>query len=313
VPPRRVFSDFFVAAQAGKIKPDPDIVVVAADEHSLEQLAISQAAGRGRAPCMVKWCKASKRRSRAPIVFDVMFFSRTSSVLTPTSCSTKRGALQQCLFSDVRQDPAGDPYGVPIAEMQAALGAFAGPQADKNATLKRRIPKALTPENWRLGTNRFPCRSGRIGAATSSTRMPTAGKFLRCRHGWAQDSAWPCRTSDHPAQLAWRQSRPPACVVFGSVHRLQQPEAQARPERVQGQDRHHRRGPPAGCMTYDRRGGVVVRRIDILAGALDNLKNKNYLRPVPAAWPVVMALALLVLLYAGFRMQLHTLKSVARC
>jgi len=48
--------------------------------------------------------------------------------------------------------------------------------------------------------------------------------------------------------------------------------------------------------------------IDILAGALDNLKNKNYLRPVPAAWPVVMALALLVLLYAGFRMQLHTLK-----
>ena len=32
-------ADLFVAAHAGKIKPDPDIEVVAADEQSLAQLA----------------------------------------------------------------------------------------------------------------------------------------------------------------------------------------------------------------------------------------------------------------------------------
>ncbi len=48
--------------------------------------------------------------------------------------------------------------------------------------------------------------------------------------------------------------------------------------------------------------------IDILAGTIDNLKNGNYLRPAPGAWPVAIALAMLVFLYAGFRAQLHTLK-----
>src|SRR6185295_16664722 len=48
--------------------------------------------------------------------------------------------------------------------------------------------------------------------------------------------------------------------------------------------------------------------IDILAGTLDNLKNGNYLRAVPAAWPAAITLVLLAVLFAGFRLQLHTFK-----
>src|SRR6185369_6676822 len=58
---------------------------------------------------------------------------------------------------------AGDAYGVPLVEMQSALGAFAGPSADKNATLNIGLPKALSPDNWRLGTIEFLVDQDGIG------------------------------------------------------------------------------------------------------------------------------------------------------
>jgi len=158
------FSDFFVAAQAGKIKPDPDIVVVAADEHSLEQLA--DYAGRWPWPRsvhgeMVQGIEAQKPRA---IVFDVMFFEVDIFRLDADELFNKSVAhYKNVFFPTVRQDPAGDPYGVPIAEMQAALGAFAGPQADKNAMLDVGLPKALSRENWRLGTIDFLADADGIG------------------------------------------------------------------------------------------------------------------------------------------------------
>jgi len=48
--------------------------------------------------------------------------------------------------------------------------------------------------------------------------------------------------------------------------------------------------------------------VDVLAAALDNLKNKNYLRDIQPAWPLAIALGLLVLRFAGFAARLHTLK-----
>ena len=119
------FSDLFVKAQAGKIKPDPDIVVVAADEHSLEQLA--DYAGRWPWPRsvhgeMVQGIEAQKPRA---IVFDVMFFEPDIYRLDADELFNKAVApYENVFFPTVRQDPAGDAYGVPIAEMQAALGEF---------------------------------------------------------------------------------------------------------------------------------------------------------------------------------------------
>ena len=68
------FSDLFVAAQARNIRPDPDIVIIAADEDSLARMA--DYAGRWPWPRsvhgeLVQGIAAQKPRA---IVFDIMFF-----------------------------------------------------------------------------------------------------------------------------------------------------------------------------------------------------------------------------------------------
>lgn len=51
-----------------------------------------------------------------------------------------------------RQDPAGDAYGEPIADLASALGAVKGPKARADARLNLTLPRALARENWQLGT-----------------------------------------------------------------------------------------------------------------------------------------------------------------
>ena len=304
------FSDFFVAAQAGKIKPDPDIVVVAADEHSLEQLA--DFAGRWPWPRsvhgeMVQGIEAQRPRA---IVFDVMFFE--ADIFRPDADDLFNKAVahySNVFFPTVRQDPAGDPYGAPIAEMQAALGAFAGPQAEKNAMVDVGLPKALSPENWRLGTIDFLADPDGVGRRYFVYQNAYGWKIPSLPARVAQDIglavpdtgsillSWPGGKAGRP-----HVSYSDLYIDFNSQKRKRDPNEFKDKIVIIGvtaSGLHDIRPTPVGSL-YDG--------IDILAGALDNLKNRNYLRQVSATWPATITLVLLVLLYAGFRLQLHTLK-----
>jgi adenylate cyclase len=304
------FSDVFVSVQAGKIKPDPDIVVVAADEHSLEQLA--DYAGRWPWPRsvhgeMVQGIEAQKPRA---IVFDVMFFEPDIFRLDADELFNKAVVhYNNVFFPTVRQDPAGDPYGVPIAEMQAALGAFAGPQADKNATLNVGLPKALMPENWRLGTIDFLGDPDGIGRRYFVYQNAYGWKIPSLPARVAQDLgmavpdmgsillSWPGGKAGRP-----HVSYSDLYIDFNSQKRKRDPNEFKDKIVIIGVTAtglHDIRATPVSSL-YDG--------VDIVAGALDNLKNGNYLRQVPAAWPAAIAVVLLLLLYAGFRAQLHTLK-----
>ncbi|MEQ1881354.1 MAG: adenylate/guanylate cyclase domain-containing protein, partial [Burkholderiales bacterium] len=48
--------------------------------------------------------------------------------------------------------------------------------------------------------------------------------------------------------------------------------------------------------------------VDILATAIDNLKNQNYLRQSATGWPVALTFLLMVVLYGAFRAHANTLK-----
>ena len=304
------FSDLFVAAQAGKIKPDPDIVVVAADEHSLEQLA--DYAGRWPWPRsvhgeMVQGIEAQKPRA---IVFDVMFFEADIFRQDADELFNKTVAhYSNVFFPTVRQDPAGDPYGVPIAEMQGALGAFAGPQTDKNATLNVGLPKALSPENWRLGTIDFLADPDGIGRRYFVYQNAYGWKIPSLPARVAQDLgmavpdigsillSWPGGKAGRP-----HASYSDLYIDFNSQKRKRDPKEFKDKIVIIGvtaSGLHDIRATPVGSL-YDG--------ADILAGALDNLKNRNYLRQVAAAWPAAITVVILLLLYAGFRAHLHTLK-----
>jgi CHASE2 domain-containing sensor protein len=58
--------DSLVKAHAGALAPDPDIVLVDIDEHSLVSMEKRPGAGRGRAWSTPTWSRASRRKSRAP-------------------------------------------------------------------------------------------------------------------------------------------------------------------------------------------------------------------------------------------------------
>ncbi len=158
------FADRFIAARAVGLAPDPDIVVVAADEQSLEQMA--DYAGRWPWPRsihgeLIQGIEAQKPRA---IVFDIMFFEPDIFRLDADELFNKTVArYANVYFPTVRQDAAADAHGVPLGEMQAALGAFAGANADKHATINIGLPKALSPENWRLGTIDFLADRDGIG------------------------------------------------------------------------------------------------------------------------------------------------------
>jgi len=304
------FSDAFVSMQAGKIKPDPDIVVVAADEHSLEQLA--EYAGRWPWPRsvhgeVVQGIEAQKPRA---IVFDVMFFEPDIYRLDADELFNKTVARHHnVFFPTVRQDSAGDPYGVPIAEMQAALGAFATPQADKNATLNVGLPKALAPENWRLGTIDFLADPDGVGRRYYVYQDAYGWKIPSLPARVAQDLGLAVPDVES-IRLSWpggKAGRPHVSysdlyIDFNSQKRKRDPAEFKDKIVVIGVTASglHDIRPTAVSSQYDG--------IDILAGTLDNLKNRNYLRQVQPAWPVAIALVLLALLFAGFRAQLHTLK-----
>lgn len=303
------FSDWFVALHAGKIKPDPDVVVVAADEQSLARLA--DYAGSWPWPRsvhgeMVQGIEAQKPRA---IVFDVMFFEPDIFRQDADDLFNKTVAQYgNIFFPTVRQDPAGDRYGAPLAEMQAALGAFAGPGADQNATLNVGLPKALSPGNWRLGTIDFLADPDGVGRRYFIYQNAYGWKIpsLAARAAQELGMAVPDVTS---IALSWpggKAGRPHVSyadlyIDFNSQKRKRDPNEFRDKIVVIGvtaSGLHDIRPTPVSAL-YDG--------VDILAGTLDNLKNGNYLREANPVWPAALSLALLLLLYAGFRLRLHTL------
>ncbi len=308
--PEARFSDRFVAAQAAKIKPDPDVIVVAADEQSLERMA--DYAGRWPWPRsvhgeLVEGIAAQKPRA---IVFDVMFFEPDIFRLDADELFNKSVAkYSNVFFPTVRQDVSGDPYGVPIVEVQAALGAFAGPAAVRDATVNVALPRALAPQNWRLGTINFLADADGIGRRYFVYQDAYGWKIPSLPARVAQDLGMAVPDIESIV-LSWpggkggreHVSYADLYVDFNSQKRKRDPN--------EFKDKIVIIGVTATGL-HDIRPTAVDSRYDgadIIAGALDNLKNGNYLRPAPAIWPPAPTLALLGLLFAAFRARLHTLQ-----
>jgi adenylate cyclase len=303
-------SDNFVARNARTIAPDPDVVVVAAGEDSLEKMA--EYAGRWPWPRsvhgeMVAGIAAQKPRA---IVFDIMFFE--PDIYRPDADDMFNRAVAQLpnvFFPTVRQDPAADPYGVSLAEVQEALGALVSKDSEAAATLNIGLPKALSPDNWRLGTIDFLADADGIGRRYF---------VYQNAHGWKIPSL-PARVIralgiDVPITesvvLSWpggRTARPHVSYAELYVDFNRGKRQRAADE---FKDKIVVIGVTASGLHDIRPTPVNLRAdgVDILATAIDNLKNRNYLRQTVNAWPVALTLLLLAALYGAFRAHANTLK-----
>ncbi len=149
-------SDWFVRTQAAQLVPDPDIVIVDIDDASLANM--QDEAGSWPWPRAVhgELVRGIARQKPKAIVFDILFSERDE--FRPDSDRAFNQALQglsNVYFPLVRRDAAMDAQGAPAAQVAPMLGLQRTDHADDKARIALLPPLAIDPAHWRAGSINF--------------------------------------------------------------------------------------------------------------------------------------------------------------
>src|SRR5882672_9026449 len=186
--------DSLVQAQAAKLPPDPEIVLVQIDERSLA--AMQDIAGRFPWPRdvyadLIKGLEQQKPRA---VVFDIMFIETASQ-------------YDNLYFPLVRLDAREDPNGASAAEFASALGLVRSAAADPQARIAVIPPLVLPQKLWRTGSINFLADPDGVGRRyflrhdVRGWRLPSLPARL------AMDLGFPLPDAD-TLLLAWRGEQP---------------------------------------------------------------------------------------------------------
>ncbi|HZW26550.1 MAG TPA: adenylate/guanylate cyclase domain-containing protein [Gallionella sp.] len=295
-------SDFFVRQQAQPLQPDPDIVIVDIDDASLARM--QDIAGNWPWPRSVhgELVRGIAAQQPAAIVFDILFSERDQ--YRPESDRQFNEALDAAdniYFPMIRREPLLDAEGAPLAQIATMLGLIRTERADPDARVALLPPLAVDPRHWRSGTINFEEDADGVGRRY---RLYTDVR------GWlipslparvATDLGYPAPRQDDMI-LAWRgQARsfrhiPYAELYedFGREHPLRPRDELAGKIVIVG---------TAATGLHDVRATPVSSLypgMEILATALDNLKNRRTMQKAPAWFAPLLALGLVAALGAAF-------------
>ena len=303
-------ADFFQRVQVKDLKGDPDIVIVAIDEQSITGMA--EYAGRWPWPRSVYGEVVTAISAQKPkaIVFDIMFGEPdTDRPESDQHFNQVLRGLDNVYFPTARRDEAGDPFGVPIADLAPAIGAVRNPRSDKNATIDIVQPAALASEHWRLGLINFDQDRDGVGRryivfkSAYGWRIPS----LPARIG--ADLGWPLPDLEY-IELGWRGGiQAHKQIPFVDLYVDLNSEKKTRPK-DEFRDKIVVIGATAVGLGDIRVTPVSNTHpgVEILATAIDNLKNHAWLRTPPPWFTPVLGLALIVLLGAVFWSRLNTVQ-----
>ena len=295
-------SDVFVREHARGLQPDPAIVIVDIDDSSLARM--QDVAGNWPWPRAVhgELVRGIAQQHPAAIVFDILFSERDQ--YRPESDRQFNAALQgsdNIYFPLVRRDPALDASGAPLAQVAPMLGLQATPTADKDARIALLPPLAIDARYWRTGNINFAEDSDGVGR-----RYP----LYTPAHGWLIPSLSARVGADLgyavPRQpdmiLAWRGDTDAfQHITYADVYEDFNREHPLR-------NAHEFSGKiviigTAASGLHDLRVtplSSLYPGMEILATALDNLKNNRMMRAAPLWFAPVFALVLLAALYVAF-------------
>ncbi|MES2047701.1 MAG: adenylate/guanylate cyclase domain-containing protein [Pseudomonadota bacterium] len=303
-------SDFFVRKHAQTLAPDPDIVIINVDDASLEKM--ENVAGNWPWPRAVfaEMITAIDKQQPKAIVFDKLFVER--DVYRPESDALFNQALEgkkNIYFPLVRQPATQDKAGAALAKVAGQLGILRTEHAIPDAHAALMPPMAIEPKYWRVGTVNFLNDADGVGRGYD---------VYTDAYGWLIPSL-PARLATDlgyfvPRQaniiLAWRGGNNPyRRISFGDLYADQERQKPLR-DPYELRDKIVIIGADASAMHDIRVTPIdsLFPGLDILATAIDNLKNRRWMQALPTWVSPMFFLLLLSLLCTQFYRHIQALK-----
>ena len=214
-------------------------------------------------------------------------------------------------FPMVRRDPALDVSGAPLAQIAPMLGLRPTAEADDpHARLAVLRPLAVDPRHWRVGIINFEEDNDGVGRRYH-LYMPASGWLIPSLPvRVAADLSYPV-PDQHDMILSWRgKAGSFKHIAYADLYEDFNREHPLRPQ-DELTDKIVIIGTAASGM-HDVRVtplNSLYSGVEILATALDNLKNQRMMRAAPVWLTPAFALALLVMLGAAFLRGANVLKT----
>jgi adenylate cyclase len=294
--------DSFVRRQAAKLKPDPDIVLVAIDEKSLA--AMEKEAGRwpwSRSVYadLVEGLAAQKPRA---IVFDIEFveadeFRPQDDAAFAETVAQHRNTYFPLLLLPVPRESDR----IPIVKLAPYLGLASRAQADPHARAGLIPPRILPPEQWRAGLIGFEEDADGVGRRYPLREVIGGWHIPSLPARVATDLGFPVPDAQDIV-LAWRGGKSdfPA-ISFSDLY-----QDFNRLKRTRPADEFTGKIVIVGTNAsglHDLRVTPIDSLYpgpEMLGTAIENLKNGRWMSYAPAGWPGAVGIALLFLLYLAF-------------
>jgi adenylate cyclase len=292
--------DSFVRQQAAKVMPDPEIVIVNIDDASLASM--EEVAGSWPWPREVHGdlLRGMQRQKPKAIVFDLAFTER--DLYRPDSDRAFNAALEgntNVYFPLVRLPPQMDSAGDRADEVAPLLGIKRTARANPEARIALHPPKAVDAAFWRTGTINFSKEDDGIGRRYDLYIDADGWQIPSLPARVAADLHYPIPPGPDML-LAWSGSlrghtRIPYAALyhdFDREHGLRLPNELTGKIVIIGSD--------ASTMNDLRATPIssLYPGVQILATAIDNLKNRRAMHRVPS-WAVGLGTlaSMLVLLW----------------
>jgi adenylate cyclase len=294
--------DAFVRQHAARLAPDPDIVIVDIDERSLAKM--QDAAGRFPWPRVVyaellEGLMAQKPRA---VVFDLMFSEKDK--FRPES---DRAFIEAALphpnifFPMLRLDARDDANGARATELAPLIGMVRRPGADPETRIAVVPPLALPSELWRGGPINFVEDADGVGRRYLLRSVIGGWALPSLPARVALDLEFGVPDADD-ILLAWRgTSRGLPRASFADVY-----EDFGRGKRLRPADEFTGKivvigaaAPGLGDLRVTPLSATQPG-VEILATAIENLKNGRTMTRAPDWLPFGVALLLIGALWAAF-------------
>lgn len=292
-------SDYFISQQAKYNTPDADIVIVDIDERSLNLMA--DTAGRWPWPRAVHAELLQGLLAQQPkaVVFDILFSD--ADINHPEGDAYFAEVIQgtqNVYFPMLLLNDGNAQAGIALAQYAADLGVSATPNASKDATVSLVLPiepilatKKLGTHNILTDKNDGVVRSYPIFTDKQGWQIPSLPAKLAQGLGYSV----PNQTN---MRINWMgQGSEYKHVPFADILQDLQRKQKQRLDN-EFKDKIVIIGSTATGL-HDVRSTPVAAfnpGVEILANAIDNLKNNNALHEVDKIWVTILGLFLLILL-----------------